>query len=84
LYKHDGNKNRLLYSHEFTQMCGRAGRRNIDKVGHVILMTNLYNPVETTYYHKLLHSAPKVLKSKFKIEHHCYYNLCYCCNPSHI
>jgi len=69
LYKHDGNKNRLLYSHEFTQMCGRAGRRNIDKVGHVILMTNLYNPVETTYYHKLLHSAPKVLKSKFKISY---------------
>jgi superfamily II RNA helicase len=67
LYKHDGNKNRLLHSHEFTQMCGRAGRRNIDMVGHVILMTNLYNPVETNYYHKLLHSGPKVLKSKFKI-----------------
>jgi len=69
LYKHDGNKNRLLYSHEFTQMCGRAGRRGIDKVGHVILMTNLYNPVETSYYHKLLHSGPKVLKSKFKISY---------------
>ena len=67
LYKHDGNKNRLLHSHEFTQMCGRAGRRNIDKVGHVILMTNLYPHVETTSYHKLLHSGPKVLKSKFKI-----------------
>jgi len=67
LYKHDGNKNRLLHSHEFTQMCGRAGRRNIDKVGHVILMTNLYPYVETNSYHKLLHSGPKVLKSKFKI-----------------
>ena len=69
LYKHDGNKNRLLYSHEFTQMCGRAGRRNIDKVGHVILLTNLYNQVDTSYYHKLLHSGPKVLKSKFKISY---------------
>jgi superfamily II RNA helicase len=69
LYKHDGNKNRLLYSHEFTQMCGRAGRRNIDKVGHVILLTNLYNHVDTSYYHKLLHSGPKVLKSKFKISY---------------
>jgi superfamily II RNA helicase len=69
LYKHDGNKNRLLYSHEFTQMCGRAGRRNIDTVGHVILMTNLYHPVETTSYHKLLYSSPKVLKSKFKINY---------------
>ena len=69
LYKHDGNKNRLLHSHEFTQMCGRAGRRGIDKVGNVILMTNLYNPVETSNYHKLLHSGPKVLKSKFKISY---------------
>ena len=69
LYKHDGNKNRLLHSHEFIQMSGRAGRRNIDKIGHVILLTNLYNPVETTQYHKLLHSPPKVLKSKFKINY---------------
>ena len=69
LYKHDGNKNRLLHSHEFTQMCGRAGRRNIDKVGHVILLTNLYNHVDTINYHKLLHSGPKVLKSKFKISY---------------
>jgi superfamily II RNA helicase len=69
LYKHDGNKNRLLYSHEFTQMCGRAGRRNIDNVGHVILLTNLYNQVDTSYYHKLLNSGPKVLKSKFKISY---------------
>jgi len=69
LYKHDGNKNRLLHSHEFIQMSGRAGRRNIDTVGHVILLTNLYNPVETTNYHKLLHSPPKVLKSKFKINY---------------
>jgi superfamily II RNA helicase len=50
-------------------MCGRAGRRGIDKVGNVILMTNLYNPVETSNYHKLLHSGPKVLKSKFKISY---------------
>ena len=69
LFKHDGNKNRLLYPHEFIQMSGRAGRRNIDKIGHVILLTNLYNTVETTQYYKLMHSPPKVLKSKFKINY---------------
>ncbi len=67
LYKHDGNRNRPLYFHEFTQMAGRAGRRNIDTIGHVILLSNLFEPFETSYYYKLTHSEPKVLKSKFKI-----------------
>ncbi len=67
LYKHDGSRKRSLYFHEFTQMAGRAGRRNIDNIGHVILLSNLYEPLETSYYFKLTHSEPKVLKSKFKI-----------------
>jgi superfamily II RNA helicase len=67
LCKHDGDRNRPLYFHEFTQMAGRAGRRNIDTIGHVILLSNLFEPFETTYYYKLTHSEPKVLKSKFKI-----------------
>ena len=40
LFKHDGTQLRLLKSHEFIQMAGRAGRRNIDTEGHVILLTN--------------------------------------------
>jgi superfamily II RNA helicase len=48
-------------------MAGRAGRRNIDTVGNVILLTNLYEPLETNYYYKITNSGPKVLKSKFKI-----------------
>jgi superfamily II RNA helicase len=67
LYKHDGSRLRPLHSHEFTQMAGRAGRRNIDTIGHVILLTNLYEPLETSYYYKITNSGPKVLKSKFKI-----------------
>ena len=74
LFKHDGTKNRLLYPHEFIQMSGRAGRRNIDTVGHVILLTNLYNMVEPSQYYKLLHSQPKVLKSKFKINYSLFLN----------
>lgn len=67
LYKHDGSRLRPLHSHEFTQMAGRAGRRGIDTIGHVILLTNLYDPLETSYYYKITNSGPKVLKSKFKI-----------------
>lgn len=67
LYKHDGHSLRTLYPHEFIQMSGRAGRRNIDTIGHVILLTNLYEPLDTTSMKQLLHSPPKVIKSKFKI-----------------
>lgn len=69
LYKHDGYSQRLLHPHEFIQMSGRAGRRNIDTIGHVILLTNLYDPPETSAYNKLLNSGPKILKSKFKISY---------------
>ncbi len=67
IYKHDGHSLRTLYPHEFIQMSGRAGRRNIDTIGHVILLTNLYTPLENSAMKQLLHSPPKVLKSKFKI-----------------
>ena len=67
LFKHDGNQMRLLQSHEFIQMAGRAGRRNIDKIGHVILLTNNYQPLGESEYHSLFHNKPKVLTSKFRI-----------------
>lgn len=67
LYKHDGIQNRLLKSHEFIQMAGRAGRRNIDNIGHVILLTNNYEPLTQVEYHNLFHSTPKILTSKFRI-----------------
>lgn len=67
LFKYDGNQMRLLQSHEFIQMAGRAGRRNIDKIGHVILLTNNYKPLCESEYNSLFHNKPKVLSSKFRI-----------------
>ena len=67
IYKQDSHSRRVLHPHEFIQMSGRAGRRNIDTIGHVILLTNLYEPLETSEMKKLLYSPPKVLKSKFKM-----------------
>lgn len=69
LYKHDGHGVRMLYPHEFTQMSGRAGRRGIDTVGHVVLVSNLYEPPETSSLVKLFVTPPKVIKSKFKMNY---------------
>ena len=42
LEKFSGDDFRNLYTHEYLQMGGRAGRRGIDKVGTVILLPNLH------------------------------------------
>ena len=67
LFKHDGVSMRQLKSHEFIQMAGRAGRRNIDTVGYVYLLSNLYEPLNESEYYNLFYSTPKILKSRFKI-----------------
>ena len=68
--KFDGDNNRMLLSHEYTQMAGRAGRRGIDKVGYVIHCNNLFRsqPTETDYK-SLMGGKPPTLVSKFKMDY---------------
>jgi len=75
LNKYDGNNMRLLYSHEFTQMAGRAGRRGIDKIGNVIHLNNIFKNVELTEYRTILKGKPQKLVSKFKISYNLLLNL---------
>jgi len=74
--KFDGENNRMLYSHEYTQAAGRAGRLGLDAVGNVIHLNNLFRNVETmTSYKTMMSGKPPTLKSKFKISYNLLLNL---------
>lgn len=60
---------RYLYSHEYTQQAGRAGRRGYDDVGHVIHLTNLFEMPEIVDYRFIMSNKPQSIYSKFKISY---------------
>ena len=73
--KFNGDVNRILYSHEYTQAAGRAGRLGLDKVGHVIHLNNLFRNVDSVSYKLMMNGKPQILTSKFKISYNLLLNL---------
>jgi superfamily II RNA helicase len=73
--KFDGYNQRFLYSHEYTQMAGRAGRRGIDNIGYVIHLTNLFKNTDITCMRTMMKGKPQTLVSKFKISYNLLLNL---------
>ena len=73
--KFDGNCMRMLHPHEYNQASGRAGRRGIDTVGHVIHLSNLFRNIELSEYKIMMQGKPQILVSKFKISYNLLLNL---------
>ena len=69
LVKYDGAGERYLLPHEYTQMAGRAGRRGIDTIGHVVHCNNLFALPMSSEYNAMLCGSPQKLVSKYRISY---------------
>jgi len=78
LTKFDGNSERYLMAHEYTQMAGRAGRRGIDTIGHVVHCNNLFRVPSMSEYKMILGGVPQKLVSKYHISYELVLNLLKC------
>ena len=73
LYNDSSKSNEILSSSQYLQMCGRAGRRGIDKIGNIfILLTELTNKDEKKEVLAMLEGKGTKVSSKFRI---CYRTL---------
>jgi superfamily II RNA helicase len=73
--KFDGKLEQYLQPHAYTQMAGRAGRRGIDTVGHVVHCNNLFQLPSLTDYKTILCGRPQKMESKFHISYGMILNL---------
>jgi superfamily II RNA helicase len=67
--KFNGSNMRMIYPHEYTQMAGRAGRRGLDTIGHVVHLNNMFSLPYVSDYEQMVNGNPQTLQSKFNISY---------------
>ena len=71
IYKFNDEQREILTSSEYLQMCGRAGRRGIDTIGHVFLMLIESRNIEKESIEiiKMLKGVGTEVESKFRLSY---------------
>lgn len=74
--KHDGREFRSLLPGEYTQMAGRAGRRGLDTVGSVIIVTSGKTEAPpAAELRQMILGQPTKLRSQFRLHYNMILNL---------
>ena len=69
LRKFDGKTRRLLNAGEYTQMSGRAGRRNKDAVGVCVILMQEGDELEPEQAHDMILGPAEPLESRFRLSY---------------